>query len=74
MEIISEYWGTTCIYRFYKCIVSQQIGIPVYCMAMNPWKKQIVCGFNGAIRIYGLDESKFDTGVKTLVLNYFNSD
>ncbi|XP_071170422.1 uncharacterized protein [Mytilus edulis] len=34
------------------------IGIPVYCMAMNPWKKQIVCGFNGAIRIYGLDESK----------------
>lgn len=43
-------------------------------MAMNPWKKQIVCGFNGAIRIYGLDESKFDKGVKTLVLNYFNSD
>ncbi|KAK7116215.1 uncharacterized WD repeat-containing protein alr3466-like [Littorina saxatilis] len=31
------------------------IGMPVYCMAINPRRHQLVCGVNGGIRVYALD-------------------
>ncbi|XP_050413765.1 uncharacterized WD repeat-containing protein alr3466 [Patella vulgata] len=34
------------------------IGLPVYCMAINPRRHQLVCGVNGGIRVYMLDEGK----------------
>lgn len=34
------------------------IGVPVYCMAMNLRRFQLVCGVNGGIRVYALDENK----------------
>ncbi|KAJ8303914.1 hypothetical protein KUTeg_017497 [Tegillarca granosa] len=37
------------------------IGMPVYCMAINPRRKHLVCGVNGGIRVYALDEKK-DSG------------
>ncbi|XP_048258792.1 uncharacterized WD repeat-containing protein alr3466-like [Haliotis rufescens] len=35
-----------------------QIGVPVYCLALNPRRHQLVCGVNGGIRVYSLDENK----------------
>lgn len=37
------------------------IGMPVYCMAINPRRHQLVCGVNGGIRVYALDENR-DSG------------
>ncbi|WAQ99882.1 MHCKB-like protein [Mya arenaria] len=34
------------------------IGVPVYCMAINLRRFQLVCGVNGGIRVYALDENK----------------
>ncbi|KAK3098170.1 hypothetical protein FSP39_016842 [Pinctada imbricata] len=34
------------------------IGQPVYCMAINQRREQLVCGVNGSIRVYSLDEEK----------------
>ncbi|XP_021366602.1 uncharacterized protein LOC110458939, partial [Mizuhopecten yessoensis] len=34
------------------------IGMPVYCMAINPRRHQLVCGVNGGIRVYALDENR----------------
>ncbi|KAL8562628.1 hypothetical protein ACOMHN_011200 [Nucella lapillus] len=35
-----------------------RIGMPVYCMAINPRRHQLVCGVNGGIRVYALDEER----------------
>ncbi|XP_076443785.1 uncharacterized protein LOC143282138 isoform X2 [Babylonia areolata] len=35
-----------------------KIGMPVYCMAINPRRHQLVCGVNGGIRVYALDEER----------------
>eukprot|EP00105_Crassostrea_gigas_P018916 XP_011437175.1 PREDICTED: uncharacterized protein LOC105335121 isoform X1 [Crassostrea gigas] len=34
------------------------IGMPVYCMAINYRREQLVCGVNGSVRVYDLDEDK----------------
>ena len=41
--------------------------MPVYCMAINPRRHQIVCGMNGGIRVYALDESKYEIAQGTNV-------
>jgi len=41
-----------------SCNCVFQIGVPVYCMAINLRRFQLVCGVNGGIRVYALDESK----------------
>lgn len=35
-----------------------KIGMPVYCMALNPRRHQLVCGVNRGIRVYKLDEER----------------
>jgi hypothetical protein len=52
-------------------VLTLKIGIPVYCMSMNPRRRQIACGFNGVIRIYGLDESKFIHHINGLDISFY---
>ncbi|XP_041369826.1 uncharacterized WD repeat-containing protein all2124-like [Gigantopelta aegis] len=35
-----------------------KMGIPIYCMAINPRRTQLVCGVNGGIRVYNMDERR----------------
>ncbi|CAL1534086.1 unnamed protein product [Lymnaea stagnalis] len=32
--------------------------VPIYCMAINPRRHQLVCGVNGGVRVYALNEEK----------------
>ncbi|XP_059165911.1 uncharacterized WD repeat-containing protein alr3466-like [Physella acuta] len=32
------------------------MGVPVYCMTVNPRRRQLVCGINGGVRVYALYE------------------
>ncbi|GFN83516.1 vegetative incompatibility protein het-e-1 [Plakobranchus ocellatus] len=34
------------------------VSVPVYCMAINPRRQQLVCGVNEGVRVYALDEEK----------------
>ncbi|KAK2188036.1 hypothetical protein NP493_146g02006 [Ridgeia piscesae] len=34
------------------------IGMPVYCMALNPRRQQLICGVNGGLQIFALDSEK----------------
>ena len=45
-----------------------QIGVPVYCMAINARRYQLVCGCNGGIRVYALDESKLVVIINPIAL------
>ncbi|XP_071806782.1 uncharacterized protein [Asterias amurensis] len=35
-----------------------KIGSPVYCMALNTRRHQLVCGLNGSIKVYSLDDKR----------------
>lgn len=48
-----------------------KVGMPVYCMALNPRRHQLVCGVNGGIRVYGLDEERECGHVINNTLLYF---
>ena len=37
-----------------------QVGVPVYCMTINPRRGQMVCGVNAGIRVFELDEGKIN--------------
>ncbi|KAI0216707.1 hypothetical protein LSAT2_031314 [Lamellibrachia satsuma] len=34
------------------------IGVPVYCMALNTRRQQLICGVNGGLQIFALDSEK----------------
>ncbi|PVD20095.1 hypothetical protein C0Q70_20589 [Pomacea canaliculata] len=34
------------------------MSLPIYCLAFNPRRHQLVCGLNAGIRLYALDEAK----------------
>ncbi|XP_074652528.1 uncharacterized protein LOC141906930 [Tubulanus polymorphus] len=34
------------------------VGCPVYCMTINPRRHQLICGVNGSVRVFDLDENK----------------
>ena len=41
-------------------VLIAQIGMPVYCMAVNPRRHQLLCGVSGGIRVYDLDDGELN--------------
>ncbi|XP_077985512.1 uncharacterized protein LOC144440123 [Glandiceps talaboti] len=54
-----------------------ELGSPIYCMAINFKRHQLICGFNSVLRTYDLDENK-DSGhvinLKSVTENFDHSD
>ena len=45
--------------RIFSVFFLWQVGQPVYCMALNPRRHQLICGINGAIRVHDLDDGMY---------------
>ncbi|XP_022092949.1 uncharacterized protein LOC110980503 [Acanthaster planci] len=51
-----------------------KIGSPIYCMALNQRRHQLVCGLNGYIRVYGLDEKREKSSIVQVDSPYISKE